>query len=139
LGYFLLNSSAALILAEGSAADCTFIMASCSPFEICGALFLSLSCAKAKAASAAISAHTANARATANDFGFMDDLVEMDFSTRLRAGGSNGKRYSAVSPSPLQAQGCGFLGIGRQRRGGLGSLSFWTSGYLVPPARRSLK
>src|SRR5438067_582696 len=65
--------------------------------------------------------------------------LSMDFSTRLRAGGSNGKGYSAVSLSPLQAQGCGFLGIGRQRRGALGSLSFWTHGRLVPPARRSLK
>src|SRR5205085_9082195 len=80
LGYFLMNSSAALSLAAGSAADCTFSMASCSAFETCGALFLS--CAAAKAANAKTSAHTAKARAAANDFGFMDDLFEYGFRRR---------------------------------------------------------
>src|SRR5689334_10490181 len=77
LGYFLMNSSAALSLAAGSAAVCTFVMASCSPFETCGALLLS--CAEAMAANAATSAHTANTRLMTNDLDFMNDLVECGF------------------------------------------------------------
>src|SRR6185295_15641760 len=69
--------SAALSLAAGSAALCTFVMASCSPFETCGAL--SLSCALAMAASATTSAHTANTRVMAYDVDFMNDLVECSF------------------------------------------------------------
>src|SRR2546423_510282 len=76
-GYFLTNSSAALSLAAGPTAACTLLIASCSPFETCGALFLS--CARANAASATASAHTANARVTANNFDFMNDLVEYGF------------------------------------------------------------
>src|SRR3954465_5337152 len=103
LGYFLMNSSAALSLAAGSAVDCTFVMASCSPFETCGAL--SLSCAKEMAANASTSAHTASACVAATDFDFMDDLIECGFSTCLRAVCSNGKGYSAVSLAPLQVRG----------------------------------
>src|SRR5690242_16925956 len=103
-----MNSSAALSLAAGSAAVCTFVMASCSPFETCGALLLS--CALAMGASTRTSAHSANMRVMAYDFGFMNDLVECGFQHLFASG-----------PLERQKTFCGIAGtIASQRRLGPG-------------------